>query len=145
MAKQVGAQDELVRHRFQQALPANLAPIIASQTTLGLDELGRLADELVPLIKDQVTCDLRNINSFPKNRPNYSNSQNLTSKSLTLQPFSEGQRSRVCRSHIFFGKNARNCRSWCQWPNKAGCKVVASQNNTPNVSRSNSPARQVNE
>ena len=51
IAKKVGVGDDMVRHRFQQALPASIAPVIASQRTLGLEDLGRLADELLPLLK----------------------------------------------------------------------------------------------
>ena len=149
IAKKVGANDDLVRHRFTQALPSNLAPIIATQKSLTLDGLGTLADELVPLLREYNTSEVRSRSSNHNNgkfsSSSGSNYANRYSKhSLTLTPFSDGQRPKVCRCHIFFGNNAKSCRSWCQWPDKAKCRVVQSRNATPNVSRSNSPTGSLN-
>ena len=151
IANQVGANDDLIRHRFQQALPSNLAPLIASQKNLPLDDLGRLADELIPLLRDQSICEVgtgsNKDSSFGKNNFHTFNKphvSNFSTKSLTLKPFSDGQRPKVCRCHIFFGSRARNCRSWCQWPDKKHCKVMRSNNTTPANSRSSSPVRSVN-
>lgn len=139
MAKKVGVNDDMVRHRFQQALPPSLAPVIATQKTVGLDDLGRLTDELLPLLKDHVTCALTHpVNSTPKQ------SGPKPKAPLTLIPFSDDQRPKVCRSHIFFGRNARTCRPWCQWPDKSNSKVVQSRSATPVSSRSNSPTRHSN-
>lgn len=49
VAAKVGVSDELVRHKFQQAVPHTMAPILASQKGSSLDDLGKLADELVSL------------------------------------------------------------------------------------------------
>ena len=155
MAKKVGVNDDMVRHRFQQALPPTLAPVIATQKTLPLDDLGRLADELVPLLQQQVSCELRSsLDDSVKHVSSYKrsdkpvnfvrNSTSSSSSSLNLVPFSAGQRSKICRSHIFFGNKARTCRSWCHWPDKSKCSVVQSRSATPVNSRSNSPNRSVN-
>ena len=50
VAAKVGVNDDLTRHRFIQALPDSIGPIIAAQQGLTLDQLGRLADELVPFM-----------------------------------------------------------------------------------------------
>ena len=146
VAKKVGVGDDMVRHRFQQALPPSLAPVIASQRTLGLEDLGRLADELLPLLKitestSSVSSERHSVNSnrFASNNPSSSDS-----RSLTLVPYSPNQRPKVCRSHIFYGSKARTCRHWCQWPDKTTCKITQSRNATPASSRGNSPVRSVN-
>lgn len=154
VATRVGVTEDFIRHRFQQALPNAVAPIVASQKTLGIDEIGKLADELMTLCPgssnlcavSNKTFENRN-NSVPKyfsRNPNANNNfPNQNSRSnvdRTLLPFSEGQRSKICRSHIFFAEKARNCRSWCAWPNKNGCTVVQSRHNTPHNSRPVSPS-----
>lgn len=34
----------------------------------------------------------------------------------THRPYSEGQRPKVCRSHLYYAANARTCKPWCKWP-----------------------------
>ena len=46
-ANKLGVNNDLVQHRFQQNLPTAIAPIVASQKTLSMDELGKLADDLM--------------------------------------------------------------------------------------------------
>ena len=155
MAKKVGVGDDMVRHRFTQALPPSISPVVASQTKTALDDLGTLADDLMPLVKEQNVCELRTsgtnnfkTNAYFKNKPYFhANNKNISGdqpRSLTLIPFSENQRPKICRAHIFFGNKAKNCRFWCHWPNKSNCRIVNSRANTPVVSRSNSPTRQSN-
>ena len=149
VAKKVGVGDDMVRHRFQQALPPSLGPVIATQKTVGLDDLGRLADELVPLLKDQVTCSVTRFHRDSSKHAIHSDNPSHKSidksrTSLNLVPFSENQRPKICRCHIFFGRNARTCRPWCQWPDKSNCTVKQSRSPTPASSRSNSPTRQSN-
>ena len=46
-AAKVNIGEEFVRHRFLQSLPTSITPVLASQSTLCLEQLGNLADELV--------------------------------------------------------------------------------------------------
>ena len=134
IAKKVGVTDDFIRHRFQQALPSNIAPIIASQSGMDLDAVGKLADELVSLFrKDDNVCsiDKPHTKQHTAHRARSPTPSAPHSRDLTLTPFSEGQRSKICRSHIFFGSKARNCRSWCKWPEKSGCKIVQSRAASP--------------
>jgi hypothetical protein len=128
MAAKLGVQEDLVRHRFQSAVPTAMAPILATQKDASLDDLGKLADELQSLCSTTST----QIYSICKDKPSSSSHPN---KDINITPFSSGQRSKVCRAHVFFGNKARSCKSWCQWPNKSNCKIIHS--NHP--SRSNSP------
>ena len=144
-AAKVGVGDDFVRHKFTQALPSSLAPVVAAQTTLSLQQLGKLADELIPLTNSMSICSATQPHTtYPKDnnspqRFTQNNSQNFNSYSRTVTPFSQNQRPKVCRSHIFFGPEARNCRPWCTWPNKSKCTVAYSRQNSRNTSRSSSP------
>lgn len=135
VAAKVGVSDELVRHKFQQAVPHTMAPILASQKGSSLDDLGKLADELVSLCP---VSGSSNLVSRSTSLPAYRSNSSAPQQDFSLTPFKPGQRSKVCRAHIFYGKNAHSCRSWCQWPSKETCRI-ASRRNTPNHSRSSSP------
>ena len=51
IADKVGVGDELIRHKFLQSLPAGIAAALGSQRELSLSQLGKLADELLPLVQ----------------------------------------------------------------------------------------------
>lgn len=138
LATKAGLGNDLVRHRFQKALPPNIAPIIATQKSTPLDDLGKLADELCSFT-DNIA-----INRASSFRPQ--TDQSHTNKYRTdLTPFAPDQRPKICRAHIYFADRARTCRSWCRWPNKSSCKITQSNRNTPHSSpshsRDNSPSR----
>lgn len=134
IAGKVGVTDEFLRHRFQQALPTNIAPIIASQSALDLDAVGKLADELVSLFRsDDNVCAVEKHSHIT----HASRAPRHSSSDLTLTPFSDGQRSKVCRSHIFFGEKAKHCRLWCKWPEKRACKIVTSRPSSRTASPEN--------
>ena len=52
VAKQIGISDDIVRHKFLQALPSTIYPVITSQKDLNHTQLGKLADELMPLLNN---------------------------------------------------------------------------------------------
>jgi hypothetical protein len=137
-AAKVGVGEDLVRIRFQQSLPSQVGPIIAAQRSANLDELGKLADEL--LILSNRSESVAVIKNETHDSSYVNNTSFVRNRNLTLTPFSSNQKPKICRAHIFFGANAKNCRSWCQWPNKSNIRVVESRNN----SRHNSPIRQEN-
>ena len=47
IAKRIGIREEIVIHKFLQAQPATISPVIASQKELSPTQLGKLADELM--------------------------------------------------------------------------------------------------
>ena len=55
VAQKVGVGDDLLRHKFIQSLPAGIATALASQRELPLTQLGKLADELLPLVQSSPT------------------------------------------------------------------------------------------
>jgi len=151
--------EEIVRHRFISALSPNLQPVVAAQKDTSLDQLAQLADDLVNLTISQpinaISSSQQHQSSHNRQQPQFSHSrqQQKTSSNFQLnrhatpnsiQPFHSCQRPRVCRAHIFYGAQARNCRPWCEWPDKQKCNITQSQRNTPTHSRSNSPQRPEN-
>lgn len=121
IARKVGVTEELVRHKFTQALPVALGPVLAAQKELSLCQLGKLADELMPLTT--TPCLAAPVSFPPRSEPHVQTSSTTppTSKhqNFGLRPFHDGQRPKVCRGHIFFGTAARTCKPWCQWPSKS--------------------------
>ena len=120
-ASKVGVTDELVKHKFLQAVPSSISAVLASQKNLDLQALGKLADELVVFSKQQVNVVEHSVKSHSTNNPRQASSSQSrppSTSSSGVQPFHQNQRSKVCRAHVYFGSQAKWCKSWCQWPNK---------------------------
>ena len=131
-ASKVGVNDDLVRHKFIQSLPPAVAPAIAAQKDLSLVQLGKLADELLPLMENQ--C-------FNISRPTSSRTPSTPCPS-SVRPFYRDQRPAICRAQIYFGSQARSCRKWCKWPNKSNSRILPdSRPGSPSTSRPSSPQR----
>ena len=145
IASKVGVGDEIVRHKFLQSVDQAAAAVLAAQKDCPLSQLGQLADDILPFIRKSEAYMVRGDDQTPPTRtasPHHhqTSTSDATYPSRGVQPFSEGQRPKVCRAHLYFGTAARTCRPWCQWPNKpANLKI--SPNSRPS-SRSSSPVRQ---
>lgn len=134
-AAKIGVGNDLVRHKFIQALPATIAPAIASQSDSNLAQIGKLADELIPLAKQAPVMEVPatvNRNSFQASR---------STSNYTLTPFHPSQKPKICRAHIFYADKARSCKVWCKWKNKSKDLNIlpSSRSSSPATSRSSSP------
>ena len=135
----IGQCEDLIRHKFLDSLPKSISPAIAAQKTLTLSQLGSLADELMPMHKSM--CYLTG-QSTSQTEYSYKKSDNQNSsyqnKSYSLpsglKPFSQNQKPKICRGHIYFADKSKTCKPWCRYPNKQGCNMEAS-------SRPSSPNR----
>ena len=133
-ASRIGVTDDIIRHKFLQALPSTISPVIASQKELNLSQLGNLADELLPYFSQSPVM------AAPQQKPRHSNvtSTEKTDSNPThfgVRPFNKDQRPKVCRAHIYFADRARTCKPWCKWPNKANCQMQpSSRPSTPTLS-----------
>lgn len=133
-ARKLGVSEDLVRHKFIQALPSSISPVVATQKTLSLQQLGKLADELMPFAQSQCFMVKPDDPSSSAGRSSSSTkSANSSSIPAGIRPYSSDQRPLVCRSHIYFADKARTCKPWCKWPNKKNTSMLPS-------SRSSSPA-----
>ena len=167
LASKVGVGDDLVRHKLLQSLPPTVGAVLAAQRELTLHQLGKLADELMPLLQTSCLAAPTQHQQFQHQRSQQfqkqqqpqqqcyqqddfmgAHSQPRGSLHQTpafcgpalprgLQPFHPDQRPQVCRAHLYFGEEARTCKPWCRWPKKSHLKIQPS-------SRKNSPERQGN-
>ena len=62
MASEPHVNDDLVKHKFIQAVLLTINPVIVAQKELNLKQLGTLADELLPFL--QAKSHVASINSF---------------------------------------------------------------------------------
>ena len=124
IAKKVGVGEDLVRHRFIKSLPQSISPVIAAQQDLPLSRLGKMADELIPLLHKEIYA------VTPPPRNSYSNGI-----PIGLRPYREKQRPNICRGHIYYASKSNTCKPWCRWPDKQNCKIHP-------TSRASSPAPQ---
>ena len=141
LAGKVGVGDDLVRHKLFQSLPPAVGAVLAAQHGRTLHQLGKLADELMPLL--QTSCLATPAQAlFPQpfqpqqqqfesseayhqqqdrgatSRPVHQQSMGGRALPLGLKPFYRDQRPQVCRAHLYFGAEARTCKPWCKWPQK---------------------------
>lgn len=142
VASQVGAGDDLVRHKFISALPSTIAPIIATQKTLSLVQLGSMADELMPLHNQINIVNHRerkqSFSSSDRKARDFSVGESNENIPIGLRPFHKKQRPNICRAHIYYADQAKTCKPWCRYPNKSNCRMQRSH------SRSSSPRRMEN-
>ena len=88
--QKVGVGDELVRHKFIQALPSSVAPVVAAQKDLSLDQLSRLADELLPFVS--ANCLITHSASNNSNKHQVSRSRSPSSIPIGIKPFHRDQK-----------------------------------------------------
>ena len=66
-ASKIGMREELVRHKFIQALPTEITPVIAAVKNASVYELGTLADEIVSFLNKKY---VHNVTASPPSRSN---------------------------------------------------------------------------
>ena len=137
LADRIGASEDIVRHKFLQALPKSISPVIASQKDLSIQQIGKLADELLPFLNTQIMAvkPPASTNAQTDQTDGRLNQTNNNSTKYGLRPYKPDQKQKICRAHLYFAERARNCTSWCRWPNKQNINTRRS------TSRSVSPAR----
>ena len=137
IATKVGVGDDLVRHQFLQALPSTISPAVASQQDASLGQLGKLADELMPLCNATNTeKQVFQVTQVEKQK-SYPNNQKLNNNGIPIgiRPFNDKQRPKICRGHLYYAEKSRTCKPWCKYPGNKS--MLAMQPN----SRSSSPNR----
>ena len=127
VAKRIGNSDDIVRHKFLQALPSTISPVITSQKDLNHTQLGRLADELMPLLNNDKAFVIQQPGSTKNNsQTNYKGKYSQdTLVPLGVRPYRSNQWTKICRAHIYFANEARTCKLWCKWPQKERFTSVA--------------------
>ena len=120
IAKRIGIGEEIVIHKFLQALPATISPVIASRKELSPTQLGKLADELMLL--------LNNINATAFTAQHRTQKNEKSKDNIILptgiKPFFPEQKAKICRAYLYFAEQARTCKPWCRWPKKQNTKIL---------------------
>lgn len=140
LASRIGVGDDIVRHKFIQALPHSIKPVVAAQVDLDTDRLGKMADDLLLYFNKQDTAHIRQISGKQKDEQQNKNetkrihgcSHSENKFSTSVRPFNKDQKPQICRAHLYFAERAKFCKPWCRWPNKRNVQMQ------PN-SRPNSP------
>lgn len=149
IAAKVNASDDLVRHKFLQGLPPTIAHAVGAQLTLTLTQLGGVADELMPLHSQlsnvNLLSDAPSRSEYQPDRrraqPNQHRNQPHQSDAslpIAVRPFHSQQRTKICRTHLYFAENAKYCKPWCRYPDKSNCSM---QPSSRPGSRHSSPQR----
>ena len=128
VAKRICISDDIVRYKFLQALPSTIAPVITSQKDLNHTQLGRLADELMPLLNNDKAFVLqRPLSTKNNSQTNYKGKYSQdTSVPLNFRPYRNNQWIKICRAHIYFSNEARTCKPRCKWHKKNDLQMLPS-------------------
>ena len=77
-AHDVGVSEDIVRRRFEKVLPPNISPVIAAQPDVPLNQIGKLADDLMNLCASVNSANaVNNNNNSIEKKINLNQSQKL--------------------------------------------------------------------
>lgn len=111
---------------------------------LPLDNFCTIADNIFDLLERHGTSTINHLSRNQQHVENHKRPQSPSSSHSRdhkgYMPYSEGQRPKICRAHIYFAAQARSCTSWCQWPGDKP-KRIFSRNSSPASSRASSPVQ----
>ena len=133
LANKLNIGNDIVKIRFLEALPMAIRAPLAARPTLPLEELGALANDILPLVAGAHQADVYPLQttSAPTPRQSTFNSE----IPYGLRPYHQEQRPKICRAHLYFTDAARTCTYWCKYPNK---KNVLSSSRPPSHHKKNS-------
>ena len=123
LASRIGVGDDIIRHKFIQALPVSIKSVIASQTDLDIDRLGKMADDVLAYFNTQAPIQpICQVAHSPRREKEQQQKEalhkRLDSVRSSVRPFHRDQLPKICRAHLYYADKARFCKSWCKWPNK---------------------------
>ena len=112
LSTRLGIGDDIIRHKFLQALPKSIAPVLASQTDLEISRLGKMADDLITLFNRNENTHINQV-SLPSSSKqassttNSSKNKGVSNIPYGLRPFNDNQKPKVCKAHIYFAESAK--------------------------------------
>ena len=126
-------------------VPINIQTVLTTQSLLPLSQFLPIADAVYDLTfritnEENSTRPVFAVNSHKPSTSSHLNKQSTINIGLT--PFRQNQCQLICRSHTFYGKMARSCKPWCQWP---GPKPRRLEPSSRQASRPQSPVEQEND
>ena len=133
--------NDVIKHRLMQAMPISTRSSLSAHLDLPPDKFAKLADTIYSYSKDTFQDNTHVYATQHSSSSSYTRQPQLTPRNSTadnIQPFSPGQRPKICRFHLFFANSAKRCKPWCKWPGPKPTHIEPS-------SRAQSPATQGNE
>lgn len=117
----VQAADDVIIHKLMQALPPSLAELLHAHTSQPVDDFIKVADT-VWSAHSSVSHPQQTVVARASLEPRASFSPRVDTVRATipthLRPYRPDQSAVVCRAHLYYGRNARSCRDWCQFPSE---------------------------
>ena len=135
IAKKVGVGDDLVKHQFLEAVPSSVSSVLVCQDDLTLSQMAKLADSMQAYVQPS--------QAFQVSRSREHSPRRESRTPIGLRPYSQNQKPKICRAHIYFLEKARTCKPWCRFPGKNPNIPILpnSRRNSPSNSRNSSPER----
>jgi len=132
--------DNIIKSRLLSALPCHIRSALVGHDSVSVDQYAAIADSMLAVAGNQnhFVGAVRSNGQASSNSPRHTGQQRQNNKFFPPRPFFEGQRPRVCNSHIYWGSKARNCRHWCHWPDKPK-HILKDNEKTPRNSRPSTP------
>lgn len=108
------ASDDILKHRILRSLPLQLQTTLAAHQQESLERFLATADNIFD-VTNRTTVGTNKVGTgSASSEPGGHRSR--AQSPLGVRPFRSDQRPVVCRSHIYYGREAKTCRPWCQWP-----------------------------
>ena len=128
---ELDASENIIKSRLLSAMPMELQPTLVAHLDADIDRFTAIAHAIITV---KPTAQYVNqVQNYPKQN------NNIQRKIQSDNKFTS--RPKVCRFHVQFGRDARNCTPWCHWPDKASLRIYSRESavNTPRTSRDPSP------
>lgn len=140
---QLSTDDELLKTQLLRCLPEQFRLPLSGFSNQSPEQLAEIADTMMTL---QTSNKINTVKAHPSSFTSQSSHQQSTSIPYGLRPFHSSQLPKICRSHLFYGRQAKFCKPWCHFPHTADHQPRVLQNNgrTPRTSRDSSPNRSSN-
>lgn len=115
-----GLDDQVIRYRFEQALPPSISQLLIPHENLSFEELGVLADTLMAS-NPPASQEIKAIERQPSE--DRTNSRQKPTENQGCAPYFPGQRPKICRNHIYFAHEATACQKWCRFHKRKSTRM----------------------
>ena len=115
--------NDVIKHRLMQAMPMSTRSSLSAHLDLPPDKFAKLADTIYSYSKDTFQENTHVYATQQSSSSSYARQpqpkQRNSSTDNSFQPFSPGQRPKICRFYLFFANSAKRCKPWCKWAHQS--------------------------
>ena len=109
--------NDVIKHRLMQGMPTSTRSSLSAYLDLPPDKFAKLADTIYSYSKNTFQDNTHVYAAQHSSSLSYTRQPQPTPRNSTadnnIQPFSPGQRPKICRFHLFFANSAKRCKTWC--------------------------------